>query len=325
MIDKLVDPATREKYKSYDINFYRLHKKLVYDLSQLFGVDVDAKLLYDIEQVAHLEYKLVKAYLSSQNATKREMLFELIYNVQFTHSAMTRNHVFKWQVMMLSILNNFAFSSYPFSSSWYKLEVSSSPKTYVREVFSLLAETPLEVVQNYFAMAIALEFGALTTSKLRATINEVTHRKKIFSSGSREECISSISSWPVVIDRLYVDSHFTKEEKLKATLMVEQMRATFRANLLGNGWLDESTKKSAIEKLDALSVNVGYYEWIFDDEAVDEFHRTTTAIEQVDLKKPGGFFNGEFFKLCAHYYVIKKRLQVQEISLLMKKNKKKTS
>lgn len=59
---------------------------------------------------------------------------------------------------------------------------------------------------------------------------------------------------------LYVSKHFTQETRSKVLYMVNDIMEVFRERLQKITWMDEQTRKKALEKLDAFGVNIGYPE-----------------------------------------------------------------
>jgi putative endopeptidase len=69
--------------------------------------------------------------------------------------------------------------------------------------------------------------------------------------------------------RLYVEKHFSPEKKKAAEDLVHRVRARFRDRLVANAWLSPETRRQALEKLDAISIEVGHpAKWI-DHSGVD--------------------------------------------------------
>lgn len=65
------------------------------------------------------------------------------------------------------------------------------------------------------------------------------------------------------LSRLYVKAYFPESTRRDITAMVGHIKAEFALRLRSNRWLDESTRKAALEKLSRLDVAVGYPDhWI---------------------------------------------------------------
>ena len=219
-----------------------------------------------IEHLIHFEQNLEKIY----NHPPLTDDFEGTLG-QFEKGA-THGKV-SWSKLIQRIQANFAKQS----SSLKQTPYNESSKTdarllhYINEAVALLETTPIEVVQNFFATAIAVNYGFLTTAKVREAVFHFTGEKALLNV--RASCGEIPQQWPLVMGRVYVDSHFSQAEKAAATRLVAEIRASFRENLQRRAqWLDAPTRKYAIEKLDAITAEIGYPDWILDNEKMDNFY-----------------------------------------------------
>ena len=60
------------------------------------------------------------------------------------------------------------------------------------------------------------------------------------------------------IGKLYVDETFPPEAKLKAKEMVENIKLAFAGRIKSLDWMTDSTKEKALEKLEKMTVKIGY-------------------------------------------------------------------
>lgn len=60
------------------------------------------------------------------------------------------------------------------------------------------------------------------------------------------------------LGEVYVARYFSQEAKAGVEAMIEQFRAIYQARILALDWMSGATKAKAVEKLDAMAVNVGY-------------------------------------------------------------------
>jgi len=71
------------------------------------------------------------------------------------------------------------------------------------------------------------------------------------------------------LSRLYVQTHFPDATRRDITEMVRHIKDEFATRLRSNPWLDEATRRAALEKLGKIDIQVGYpQEWI-DFSAID--------------------------------------------------------
>lgn len=64
----------------------------------------------------------------------------------------------------------------------------------------------------------------------------------------------------VATGRVYADAYFSEEIKTDITEMIERIRETFKQRLTRADWLTNETRDAAVEKLDAITINVCYPE-----------------------------------------------------------------
>jgi predicted metalloendopeptidase len=60
------------------------------------------------------------------------------------------------------------------------------------------------------------------------------------------------------LGKLYVEQKFPAEAKIKAKAMIENIILAYRSRIADLTWMAESTKKSANEKLDKMTIKIGY-------------------------------------------------------------------
>lgn len=88
---------------------------------------------------------------------------------------------------------------------------------------------------------------------------------------SREKLVASEMALRLghPLARLYVEKHFSPEKKKAAEDLVLRVRARFRDRLVANAWLSPETRRQALEKLDAISIEVGHPASWIDHSGVD--------------------------------------------------------
>lgn len=254
------------------------YRQFLLNLTDILGTGVNnSKLLHDIEQLVHFESRLEIAYNNvfedGETFTGTAEQFEL-----------SVAHKVPWVSVLSAIYANLQASSHtnftraPFTR---KTVIESSHVHYIRKVIAIIEKTPIEVLQNYFATAIALDLGRVTAPKLQNAIQAFTSDpKKKFAV----DCADIPRYWLLVMGRAYVDSYFPKEKKDAATALVSEIKASFRENFAKrNQWMDETTKKAAVEKLNAISIIVGFPEWITDNQEFDNFYPELKSEEVLKL------------------------------------------
>lgn len=66
---------------------------------------------------------------------------------------------------------------------------------------------------------------------------------------------------------------------------MNDVKESFDDLLQESDWLDATTKKRALNKLDAIVQNVGYPDWLLNNTALDEYYNLVTIInELIDIR-----------------------------------------
>lgn len=60
------------------------------------------------------------------------------------------------------------------------------------------------------------------------------------------------------IGKLFVEKHFPEENKFYMLRLTENLRDALRSHIMGLSWMSDTTKKKAVEKLEAMKVKIGY-------------------------------------------------------------------
>ena len=110
------------------------------------------------------------------------------------------------------------------------------------------------------------------------------------------KCLNLISNiMPLALSKYYVEINFPENTKPEAINMVENIRNAMIKRIQELEWLDESTRKYAIEKVLKIKYNLGYPDIITNHEIInnyykplenvhDDFLSIIMGIENVSLK-----------------------------------------
>ncbi|TXH92086.1 MAG: M13 family peptidase [Pseudomonas sp.] len=130
----------------------------------------------------------------------------------------------------------------------------------------LLTEQPLDDVKlllRWFVVAgRAAELGGgyrameEEFSRLRKGLKEPPQRERVITQQIGAQLYHPLS-------QLYVQANFPDSTRREITEMVAHMKDEFASRLRSNIWLDEATRKAALEKLGKIDIQVGYpKEWV---------------------------------------------------------------
>ncbi len=71
---------------------------------------------------------------------------------------------------------------------------------------------------------------------------------------------------------LYVRRYFDKQDREAALRMVEDLKEAFSEMLLNNDWMEESTRRYALDKALEMQSLIGFPDFIYNDTALDEYY-----------------------------------------------------
>lgn len=77
-------------------------------------------------------------------------------------------------------------------------------------------------------------------------------------------------SLPVITSALYVRKYFDSESKRRAADLVKYVKQEFKDILKSVDWMDETTRRNAIEKADRISDHIGYPDELMDDKQLEK-------------------------------------------------------
>lgn len=171
-------------------------------------------------------------------------------------------------------------------------------KRYLDALGDIVAETPLDTLKDFYKVEVLLSFANYLDEDIGATVFDFYGG---FLTGAMEQrpleertLEQTNTMMPDAIGRLYVDAYFPPEAKEEITALVDAEIAAFRIRLENNPWMSDETRAAAIEKLDAISVKVGYpdqwhsYEAVeIGDSYVESFLTAAVAEWERNLAKVG--------------------------------------
>lgn len=140
----------------------------------------------------------------------------------------------------------------------------------------LLARTPKKVLANYIMSRVATSSVSLLTNKLRKRQQE--YFEAVYGQSEEEvrwkECVEYIQNkLPIALSAMYVRRHFKKDSKVLAQEVVNDVKETVMEDIKVLDWMDESTKKTALIKLDVMASLIGYPDELDDDIALTKYYK----------------------------------------------------
>lgn len=153
--------------------------------------------------------------------------------------------------------------------------VVNSPK-FFQQLGKLLAATSNRTLSNYLiwrTIDYASYYLSMEVRKRQLAFSTVTTGKKEYPPRWKE-CISMTNNkLSISLGALYIREYFEPEAKLAATQMVDSIRDEFKEILRANEFMDNKTKQSALEKVNAMVSHIAYPDELLDDAKLEEYHK----------------------------------------------------
>lgn len=130
---------------------------------------------------------------------------------------------------------------------------------YMETVDKLYTKKNLSVIKEYMIVHYVLGMSSLLDRKA-FDLNVATANAVYGSSGQRDDeeyayyTVTSMLSVPM--QKVYLQQNNAAEKKATVTALCEKTIAEYRGMLKETTWMSEQTKEKAIEKLDAVKINV---------------------------------------------------------------------
>ncbi|XP_034358872.1 membrane metallo-endopeptidase-like 1 isoform X1 [Arvicanthis niloticus] len=143
-----------------------------------------------------------------------------------------------------------------------------------------------QTMQNYLVWRLILDrIGSLSQRFKEARVD---YRKALYGTTVEEvrwrECVSYVNSnMESAVGSLYIKRAFSKDSKSTVRELIEKVRSVFVDNLDELNWMDEESKKKAQEKAMNIREQIGYPDYILEDNNrhLDEEYSSLTFSEDL--------------------------------------------
>lgn len=220
----------------------------------------------ELRESLDFEIELAKISLSKEDRRNITML----YNVMTIAEIQQNFPSIKW----LEYFNSILYPEVQVNSNEAIIVVS--PR-YLSSLTDLIKRTPKRVQANYAIWrAVKSQISYLTESMIEHQLN---YFRAMFAVSERQtrwkECVDEVSSeLPILTSALYIRKYFDNDAKSAAREMVNYIKKSFHDILASLDWMDEETRKSALEKAARLESHIGYPDELLDNELLEEYYKT---------------------------------------------------
>ncbi|KAG1683791.1 Neprilysin-2 [Nymphon striatum] len=149
-----------------------------------------------------------------------------------------------------------------------------NPK-YIALLADKLENTDDRVLKNYFAYKAALpaslQLGRDMKDMYQDFLENVQKRKRLYHYVF---CMDdNVSLFTFSLANMFIKKYFSEQTKLEVTGMAERIRDVLTKTISTVDWMDEETRKTALSKIKATKVYIGYPEPMIDDNVINDYYK----------------------------------------------------
>jgi len=141
-------------------------------------------------------------------------------------------------------------------------EVIVSQPRYMERMDQLLAEGNIEDWKAYLTWSLLNRFASILSTDVEKANFEFYGKKLTGALKQRprdERALQVVNGMlGESLGQLYVEKKFPKEAKDKALKMIDYLIRAYNTRINGLAWMTKETRKKAIEKLEKITIKVGY-------------------------------------------------------------------
>ncbi|KAJ8668211.1 hypothetical protein QAD02_009874 [Eretmocerus hayati] len=147
--------------------------------------------------------------------------------------------------------------------------------SYISELEKLLNETSKRILANYVMWRVAKKSVNFLSREIREkqlTFQTIT-TGRVKNQPRWKECTEKVSSvFPITISSLYVRKYFNEDARNNTREMVSNIRQKFIQILQTVDWMDEDTRRIAVDKAKSMSEYIAYPEELLNNTKVDKVY-----------------------------------------------------
>lgn len=250
--------------KGIDDKLVRAYYDYMVDIAVIFGANKDVA---KKELKESLEFEIKLANISLPNEKRRNA--SLLYNPISVSDLQQKFHSIPWLEYLNTVLD------LPDIKIKNTDMIIISVPSYISELEKLLTHTPKRIQANYVMWRATASSVSYLTEELRK--RQLQYSTILSGRTEREsrwkECVDIASgSMSIAAGALYVRKYFHEEARQNAIEMVSDIRTEFIDILKKVEWMDNVTRKHALEKAAAMTAHIAYPDELLSDKKLEEFY-----------------------------------------------------
>lgn len=250
--------------KGFDEKIVQAYYSYMVDIAEILGGD---KATAKTELKQSLEFEMELANISLPNEKRRNAT--LLYNPMSVRELSKTYRSIPWKEYFNTLLA-------PNLQVDDDEVVIISVPSFISNLEKLLASTPKRVQANYVMWRAAASSVSYLSEGIRK--RQLQYSTTLSGRTEREprwkECIDTVSgSLGISVGAMYVRKYFKEDAKKNAVEMVADIREEFTEILKEVDWMDEETRKSALDKAASMSSHIAYPDELLDDKKLEDFYQ----------------------------------------------------
>ncbi|CAD6192583.1 unnamed protein product [Caenorhabditis auriculariae] len=254
-------------YRKYTIGKVRYY-------TQDAGLSVnETKIASDVDEIIDFETRWANVLVAEEDRRN----FTAMYNLMHLNDIKELVPILDWDRLFLSTT--------PFSIHHYvksNPEIIVSDVKYLKSMTKLLQETEPRIIANYVMLRYAAqwmnEIGTKYEDLQQDFAFEMYGRKQ--RQPKWKECVGAAGGrLGYASGAMYVRKFFNKEARTSTLDMISDIQEAFKIMMHANDWMDGETKKYALLKAEEMIKQIGYPDFIMNDERLDNWYKGLDGVE----------------------------------------------
>ncbi|XP_074110520.1 M13 family metallopeptidase neprilysin 2 isoform X2 [Cotesia typhae] len=160
--------------------------------------------------------------------------------------------------------------------------------SYISDFEKLIKLTPKRIQANYVMWRAVAASVSYLSDEIRK--RQLEYSTALSGKTEREprwkECVDIVSSTlPISVGALYVRKYFHQDAKKNAVEMVADIRNQFNKILKTVDWMDEETRKSALDKAASMTSHIAYPDELLQNSKLEEFYEKLELADNASYLK----------------------------------------
>ncbi|XP_049529153.1 neprilysin-1 isoform X2 [Dermacentor silvarum] len=149
--------------------------------------------------------------------------------------------------------------------------------SYYSKLTEFLHQVKPDVLFNYAGFRMVISLGEYASKEIRNALSEV--RGDPTENYDWKKCIQLFREQTTdIMDYLYVQEMFSLEGKIEVEYIVEKLTESFSKIVQSSDWMDDHTKKIALEKLIKMKSKIGYPLRLTSTDYIDELYNRVPPV-----------------------------------------------